>query len=78
MTYTDEMTGVKNRNAFIHKIEQLNARIHSGESGLVDVGFGIIFADVNGLKELNDTVGHSAGDQLYATRQEKFQRCFPC
>ena len=23
MTYTDEMTGVKNRNAFIHKIEQL-------------------------------------------------------
>lgn len=77
MTYTDEMTGVKNRNAFIHKIEQLNARIHSGESGLADVGFGIIFADVNGLKELNDTVGHSAGDQLLRDAAGKISKVFP-
>ena len=59
MSSTDLLTGVYNRNA-------MNNRISydvSGEDEIVKP-FGVFFIDVNGLKTINDTQGHLAGDNL--------------
>ena len=56
----DALTGVKTKNVFAGAEEQWNSRIASGES----VAFAVVVCDVNGLKRVNDTLGHKAGDQL--------------
>lgn len=59
MSSTDLLTGVYNRNA-------MNNRITDDRSGIKEIGkpFGVYFIDVNGLKTINDTKGHQAGDEL--------------
>ena len=57
MGYTDMLTGVQNRNAMNNRVTD----IISGTEEL-NIPYGVIFADLNGLKEENDTHGHSAGD----------------
>lgn len=52
--YIDYLTHIYNRNAFERDIAKLR---EDGE------GYYII-ADLNGLKAVNDTIGHSAGDEL--------------
>ncbi|MBR3430296.1 MAG: GGDEF domain-containing protein [Clostridia bacterium] len=52
----DMLTGVLNRNEMNNDIDRLVAA--SGKS------VGIVFADLNGLKTVNDREGHDAGDQL--------------
>lgn len=52
----DILTGLYNRNSFEEKIKELNHfKYHP---------LGIIMGDVNGLKVLNDTLGHFEGDKL--------------
>ena len=59
MSSTDLLTGVFNRNA-------MNNRISEDVCGtkLIQKPFGVFFIDVNGLKTINDTQGHLAGDNL--------------
>ena len=58
-SYTDIMTGVANRNAFIRDIEHFQRTID-----LSPVPVGVIYFDLNGLKPVNDQQGHRAGDRL--------------
>ena len=58
MAYTDSLTGVKSTHAYIEAEEQVDRRIANGEIE----EFGVIVFDVNGLKNVNDTKGHDAGD----------------
>ncbi len=60
MARRDELTGIKNKNAFIEQTEIINQKIGSGEK---DYQFGLVMCDVNDLKLLNDTRGHSFGDE---------------
>jgi diguanylate cyclase (GGDEF)-like protein len=55
----DELTQLKNRNALNERVEMYS----SGASDSTDV-VGVIFADLNGLKTVNDEKGHEAGDRL--------------
>ena len=59
MSTTDLLTGVLNRNA-------MNNRISDDLTGKREITkpFGVFFIDVNGLKTVNDTKGHLAGDNL--------------
>ena len=59
MSRTDMLTGVYNRNA-------MNNRISDDVDGKKEIQrpFGVFFIDVNGLKTVNDTKGHLAGDNL--------------
>ena len=59
MSQTDMLTGVYNRNA-------MNNRISDDVNGKKEIKkpFGVFFIDVNGLKTVNDTKGHLAGDNL--------------
>ena len=56
---TDSLTGVKNKHAFSVQEGQMETLIADGEAP----PFGIIVCDVNGLKHINDTLGHKAGDE---------------
>lgn len=53
----DKLTGLYNRRAFDTAIEQMNTMATT-------VDYSIIALDVNGLKTLNDNIGHFAGDNL--------------
>ena len=53
----DELTGLANRRAFLERLEAEIARaVHTG------IPFSLILLDLDGLKDLNDTFGHHAGD----------------
>lgn len=57
LAYTDTLTGVKSKTAYNEEVRRLNENIAEGFHQ-----FGIIMFDINGLKEMNDTYGHDAGD----------------
>lgn len=59
LSKVDSLTGVGNRNAMDDTIRRLES---SGQNGSETLG--IIYADLNGLKTINDTQGHDAGDKL--------------
>lgn len=56
---TDELTGVKNRQAYSLKESEMNARI---KNGAVEA-FSVAVCDVNNLKKINDNEGHKKGDE---------------
>lgn len=58
MAYTDALTGLENRTAFEERIVQL------GKTASHYASIWCVCADVNFLKKVNDTLGHSAGDEL--------------
>ncbi len=58
---TDNLTGLYNRRGFSRLFEQLCARV-SRTGGMITV----LLADMDGLKRINDTYGHNAGDNAIA------------
>lgn len=59
LSSTDMLTGVLNRNAMNNRVLRLvSGRERTPQS------IAIIFADLNGLKPINDVEGHNAGDCL--------------
>ena len=55
----DPLTGFLNRKGFEAKLEEEAKRARRSSSPLT-----IMFFDLNGLKEVNDTQGHESGDKL--------------
>ena len=58
---TDELTGLLNHRAFNEELRRDVAK--SGRSALP---LSLVYFDLNGFKQLNDTAGHTAGDQALA------------
>lgn len=56
MSYHDALTGVYNRNCYTKDLKDF-----SSDSS---TSIGIVYADVNGLKKINDELGHDEGDKL--------------
>lgn len=68
LSYVDSLTYAQNRNHFNEYIEQnRNKELHS---------LGVIYLDLNGLKEINDKMGHIAGDTLIITASYALQEIF--
>lgn len=62
MANRDALTGVKNLHAYTTFIKLMDDSIEDEHR---DEGpFSIVVFDINGLKEVNDTFGHSAGDDF--------------
>ncbi|RJG03534.1 GGDEF domain-containing protein [Noviherbaspirillum sedimenti] len=68
---TDVMTGLKNRRGFFLQAEQ-SFKV-AQRRRLISA---VIFADVDGLKAVNDTLGHAVGDQLIRDSARIFQAAF--
>lgn len=56
MSQVDELTGVMNRNSYETRIAEL--------TGVTGAPIGCIYIDANGLHEINNHLGHDAGDDM--------------
>ncbi|MED4063739.1 EAL domain-containing protein [Priestia megaterium] len=71
--YHDFLTGLPNRRYFK---EQLNRRlIESKEKSIRHVA--VLFMDIDRFKDINDTLGHSKGDQLIQLIANRIKKCLP-
>jgi diguanylate cyclase (GGDEF)-like protein len=71
LSITDVLTGLRNRHGFFLHAEQLYKvaqRQHASSA--------VIFADVDGLKRVNEELGHDAGDHLLRDAAEVFRELF--
>jgi diguanylate cyclase (GGDEF)-like protein len=68
-SYKDNMTGIYNRRAYDDTLSRLMER-----ESLDDIT--IVVFDVNGLKRINDTIGHAAGDELIKTASRMINEHF--
>ena len=59
VAFTDPLTGVKSKHAFLLQEKQMDADIAAQTAE----NFAVAVCDVNGLKVINDTLGHKAGDE---------------
>ena len=67
----DMLTGVQNRNEMNNYVDRMSeGRVSPG------VPVGALFADLNGLKNVNDTQGHPAGDDLIRRAVRVLRRVF--
>ncbi len=59
LAYTDALTGLGNRTAYFNEVDRINRQLEEG-----GVHFSVAVFDINGLKKVNDEMGHGAGDKL--------------
>ncbi|MBR3023182.1 MAG: GGDEF domain-containing protein, partial [Oscillospiraceae bacterium] len=72
MSSVDLLTGVMNRNAMNKRVDD----IISGKE-VLPLRVGVVFADLNGLKKVNDTGGHTAGDSYIKKAAGLLKEAFP-
>jgi diguanylate cyclase (GGDEF)-like protein len=58
LSITDSLTGLHNRRGFLTLAEQQLKISNRGEGGML-----LFFADLDGMKWINDTMGHEEGDR---------------
>jgi len=71
LSLVDELTGLYNRRGFLAVTEQHLAAIRRNEKVPV-----ILYADLDGLKEINDSLGHHEGDRALVKAAEIFKDTF--
>lgn len=65
----DSMTGLLNRRSYSQEMESLEKTDSSGDLTYISI-------DLNGLKEINDNLGHGAGDKLIKGAGSCISQCF--
>jgi diguanylate cyclase (GGDEF)-like protein len=71
LSLTDDLTGLHNRRGFSLLASQL---LRSSRRSDQDTW--VLFADVDGLKQVNDQLGHEAGDRLLCTAARALRDSF--
>lgn len=69
LSYRDMLTQLYNRNKYTETLSKFNHQILSNT--------GVAYIDLNGLKTINDTKGHDAGDILIKTAASVIRDIFP-
>lgn len=72
----DGLTGLSNR---AHFDAMLESRFNGSEptgTGRISQPTGLLFIDLDLFKQINDTHGHAAGDQVLRTVAARIRRCF--
>lgn len=69
-SFYDELTGSFNRNKFLQDIENL-----CQSDSLTSIG--AVYMDINGLKDINDHMGHKFGDEVLIEGVEMLKKAFP-
>lgn len=66
--YKDGLTGTYNRRFYMEKLHENDKSSHNG--------YGIVMIDLNGLKGVNDNMGHEAGDEMIKAASECCVKAF--
>jgi len=67
----DPLTGLANRVLFMDRLTLTMARLRRRP----DRNFAVVFLDLDHFKQVNDTLGHSAGDTLLLTVSARLRTC---
>ena len=65
---TDDLTGLGNRRGFLERVEAL---VEGGST------IAVLMVDLDGFKEVNDSLGHPAGDRLLVEVADRFRSATP-
>lgn len=66
-SYTDLLTGLKNRNQYIKVLQQMEKKQLNA--------VGVVFIDINGMKRINDSYGHKYGDYIIVRVAKLLKEC---
>jgi|GEM_PF-4620978 len=75
LSFHDTLTGLFNRNYFEQEIKRREREKRAAKTNCPPTG--IIICDVDGLKLVNDTLGHKRGDALLREAARVIQSVFP-
>jgi diguanylate cyclase (GGDEF)-like protein len=70
LAFHDQLTGLANRALFYDRVEHA-LRSHSRNGGR----FAVFFVDLDGFKEVNDELGHGAGDTVLKETAARLRDC---
>jgi len=70
LAFTDVLTGLANRALITDRLRDGLVEARANDSGLA-----ILMADLDGLKRVNDTFGHPAGDLVLQVLAQRFLAC---
>ena len=69
LSYRDLLTNLYNRNYYIRLLEKSRGRCFKN--------IGVVYIDLNGLKQINDEQGHEAGDSFIRRAAQQIVAVFP-
>ncbi len=72
IAYSDPMTNVKNKHAYVEEETRIDNLIAKGEME----DFAVVVFDLNDLKKINDTKGHDVGDQYIINACKTIEKYF--
>jgi diguanylate cyclase (GGDEF)-like protein len=70
LAHHDTLTSLPNRLLFIDRLEQ--SILHAKHQ---KIGLNVLFLDLDRFKEINDSFGHEAGDQLLKAISKRLRQC---
>jgi diguanylate cyclase (GGDEF)-like protein len=70
LAYHDPLTGLANRRLLYEHMKQELARAHRDKTKLA-----VVFVDLDDFKNVNDTLGHNAGDRLLMEVSSRIVSC---
>jgi diguanylate cyclase (GGDEF)-like protein/PAS domain S-box-containing protein len=68
--FHDSLTHLPNRALFLDRLQLALAR-----RSIADTGLAVLLIDLDGFKQVNDTLGHDAGDQLLIEVADRLTQC---
>ncbi len=70
MAHYDQLTGLPNRMLFHERLGSTIIRAKRHQDRIA-----VMYADLDGFKQVNDSLGHSAGDELLISIGERLKNC---
>ena len=69
LAFFDSLTRLPNRQSFLERVDrEIKRALHSGQQ------VGVLFMDLDGFKNINDTMGHAVGDQILQRAANRLRR----